>query len=88
MLPTNQHPPLKKPDYSRPPPLFSPHEMVDAVQSDKANHNKVDGDHVVQQARSNKDQNPGNERNDWRDMGGSEMHDDLRCKKKVAPIPG
>jgi two-component system, OmpR family, KDP operon response regulator KdpE len=36
------------------------------------------GDHVVQQARSNKDQDPGNERNDWRDMGGSEMHDDLR----------
>jgi hypothetical protein len=68
----------KTPDYSRLPPLFLPHEMVDTVQSDKAHHNKVDGDHVVQQARSDKDQDPGNERNDWRDMGGSEMHDDLR----------
>jgi hypothetical protein len=62
--------------------------MVDPVQSDKTYHNKVDGDHVVQQARSNKDQDPGNERNDWRDKGGSEMHDYLGCKKKVAPIPG
>jgi len=52
--------------------------MVDPVQSDKAYHNKIDSNNVVQQPWSNEDKDPGNQCDDRRDVGGSEMHDDLR----------
>jgi hypothetical protein len=51
--------------------------MVDAVQPDKANDNKVDGDDVIQQPWNKEDQYPRHESDNRRDMGGSEMHEDL-----------
>jgi hypothetical protein len=41
----------------------SPYEMVDAVQPNNADHNKVDSDDVVQQLRINENQNPRDESN-------------------------
>ena len=60
--------------------LFSPNEMVDRVQPRETDDDKVDGDDVVQQPRSNKDQDARKESNDRRDMGCSEMHGDLRIR--------
>jgi hypothetical protein len=50
--------------------LLSPHEMVDAVQSDKAYHNKVESDDVVQQPWSNEDQNPPNKSDRYQNRHG------------------
>jgi hypothetical protein len=52
--------------------------MVDGVQTRKAYDNEVNGDNVVQQPRSNENQNSRDESDDRRDMSGCEMHDDLR----------
>jgi hypothetical protein len=54
--------------------------MVDGVESHETDDNKVDGDDVVQQPRSNKDQDAREESDDRRDMCGSEMHGDLRVR--------
>jgi hypothetical protein len=56
----------------------SPDEMVDAVQSHESHDNKVDSDDVIQQPRNKKDQYPCDESDNRRDMGGSEMHNELR----------
>jgi hypothetical protein len=52
-------------------------EMVDAVQPDKPDYDKVDGNNVVQQSRQNQDQDARGEGNDRRNVRGSENHDDL-----------
>src|ERR1035437_8244398 len=52
-------------------------EMVDSVQSDESDNDKVDGNDVIQQARQNQDQDACDESNDRRKMFGSEGHDEL-----------
>jgi hypothetical protein len=52
-------------------------EMVDAVQPDKPDYDKVDGNNVVQQSWQNQDQDARGEGNDRRNVCGSENHDDL-----------
>jgi hypothetical protein len=52
-------------------------EMVDSVQSDESDNDKVDGNDVIQQARQNQDQDACDQRYDRRKMFGSEGHDDL-----------
>src|SRR5260370_146832 len=51
--------------------------MMDGVEADEADHDEVDGDHVVQQARHDEDQDARNERDDRRYVGDGEMHRDL-----------
>ena len=52
-------------------------EMVDSIQSDESDDDKVDGNDVIQQTRQNQDQDACDESNDRRKMFGSEGHDDL-----------
>jgi len=52
-------------------------EMVDAVQPDKPDHDKVDGYDVIQQTWQNQDQDARDEGSDRRNVCGSEGHDDL-----------
>jgi hypothetical protein len=54
--------------------------MVDAVQPYNTNYDKVDGNNVIQQPGNKKDQDSRYESDNRRDMGGSEMHDDLRIR--------
>ena len=43
---------------------MSVHEMIDAVQPDKPDGDKIEGDDVVQQSRHNQDQDARDEGND------------------------
>src|SRR5262245_2261496 len=52
-------------------------EMIDAVQSNEADDDQVDGDNVVQQSRHEQNQNAGDEGNERRDMGNGDGHEDL-----------
>ena len=52
-------------------------EMIDAVEPDKPDHDKVDGNDIVQQSRHNQDQDARDEGNERRNVCGSESHDDL-----------
>jgi hypothetical protein len=52
-------------------------EMIDAIQPDKSDDDKVNGNDIVQQSRHNQDQDARDEGNDWRKVCGSEGHDDL-----------
>jgi hypothetical protein len=52
-------------------------EVIDAVQSNEANDDEVDGDNVVQQSRHEQNQNAGDEGNERRDMGNGDGHEDL-----------
>ena len=52
-------------------------EMVDAIQPDKSDHDKVDGNDVVQQSRHNQDQDARCEGNDRRKVCGVKRHYDL-----------
>jgi hypothetical protein len=54
--------------------------MVDAVQPYNTNYDKVDGNNVIQQSGNKKDQESRYESDNRRDMGSSEMHDDLRIR--------
>lgn len=49
-------------------------EMVDAVESDQAYHDEVDGDDEVQQPRHDQDQDAGDKGDDRRNVIGSENH--------------
>jgi phage FluMu gp28-like protein len=51
--------------------------MVDSVQSDESDDDKVDGNDVIQQARQNQNQNACDKRNDRGKMLGSEGHGDF-----------
>jgi hypothetical protein len=53
------------------------HEMVDPIQPNEPDYDKVDGNDVIQQAWQNQNQNACDERNDRGKMFGSERHDDL-----------
>src|SRR6266571_1776651 len=59
------------------PPAASADEMIDAVETDEADDDEVDGDDVVQQPRHEQDQNAGEEGNKRRDMGNGDGHEDL-----------
>jgi hypothetical protein len=50
---------------------------INAVQSNEADDDEVDGDDVVQQSRHDQDQNAGDEGNQWRNMGNGDGHEDL-----------
>jgi hypothetical protein len=50
-------------------------EMVDAVETDQADKNEIDGDDEVEQPRHDQNQNAGNEGNERRDMGSGDDHD-------------
>jgi hypothetical protein len=52
-------------------------EMVDAVQTNKPDYDKINCNNVVQQSRQNQDQDARSEGNDRRNVCGSENHDDL-----------
>jgi hypothetical protein len=52
--------------------------MIDAVQSDNTNYDKVDGNNVIQQPWNKEDQDPRDESDNRRYMGGCKMHGDLR----------
>ena len=52
-------------------------KMINAVQPDKPDDDKVNGNDEVQQSRHNQDQDARDERNDRRKVCGSENHDDL-----------
>jgi hypothetical protein len=54
--------------------------MVDAVQPYNTNYDKVDGNNVIQQPGNKKDQDSRYESDNRRDVGSSEMHDDLRIR--------
>ena len=51
--------------------------MVDSVESDEPDYDKVDGNDVIQQARKNQNQNACDKRNDRGKMLGSEGHGDF-----------
>ena len=51
--------------------------MVDSVESDEPDDDKVDGNDVIQQARQNQNQNACDKRNDRGKMLGSEGHGDF-----------
>src|SRR5262245_35209169 len=51
--------------------------MIDAVQSNEADDDEIDGDDVVQQSRHDQDQNAGDEGNQRRNMGNGDGHEDL-----------
>ena len=52
-------------------------EMIDAVQPNKPDGDKVERNDVVQQSRHNEDQDACDEGNDRRKVFGREGHDDL-----------
>src|SRR5215467_16310829 len=52
-------------------------EVIDAVQSNEADDDQVDGDNVVQQPRHDQDQDAGDESNKRRDVGNGDGHEDL-----------
>src|SRR5262249_10132993 len=52
-------------------------EVIDAVQSNEADDDQVDGDNVVQQPRHDQDQNACDEGNKRRDVGNGDGHEDL-----------
>ena len=52
-------------------------EMIDAVEPDKPDNDKVDGNDVIQQSWHNQDQDARDEGNDRRNVCGSENHNEL-----------
>src|SRR5262245_43057020 len=63
--------------FGRPAAGISADEVIDAVQSNEADDDEVDGHNVVQQSRHDQDQNAGDEGNERRDMGNGDGHEDL-----------
>src|SRR5262249_43510267 len=63
--------------FGRPAAAASADEVIDAVQSNEADDDEVDGDNVVQQPRHDQDQNAGDEGDQRRDMGNGDGHEDL-----------
>src|SRR5262245_40508124 len=52
-------------------------EMIDGVQSNEAEEGQVDGDNVVKKYQYEQKQKADNERNEQRDMGNGDGHEDL-----------
>jgi hypothetical protein len=50
-------------------------EMVDAVETNQADKDEIDGDDEAQEPRHDQDQYAGNERDNRRDMGSGDDHD-------------
>ena len=48
--------------------------MMDGIEAYEADHDQIDRDHIVQDARHEKNQDSGDQRNERLDMGGSQMH--------------
>src|SRR5215510_11373421 len=63
--------------FGRPAAGVSADEVIDAVQSNEADDDQVDGHNVVQQSRHEQNQNAGDEGNERRDMGNGDGHGDL-----------
>src|SRR5262249_9964152 len=63
--------------FGRPAAGVSADEVIDAVQSNEADDDQVDGDDVVQQSRHDQDQNAGDEGNQRRNVGNGDSHEDL-----------
>src|SRR5262249_40445598 len=63
--------------FGRPAAGGSADEVIDAVQSNEADDDEVDGHNVVQQSRHEQNQNAGDEGNQRRDMGNGDGHEDL-----------
>jgi hypothetical protein len=49
--------------------------VVDGVELYQADENEVDGDNVIQQARDEQNEYPGDNGDERRDMGGGDDHD-------------
>jgi hypothetical protein len=60
------------------PQIDSSDEMVDVIEACEAGDDQINGNDVIEKARNDEDQNAGNQSDDWRNMGGGEVHFGLR----------
>jgi hypothetical protein len=54
--------------------------MVDVVEAREAGDYQINCDDVIEKTRNDEDQNAGNQSDEWRNMGGGEVHFGLRVR--------
>jgi hypothetical protein len=59
--------------------------MIDEVEPDQAGDDEIEGNYIIQQAGQNQDQQPCDERDNWRDVFGGYDHLDFPLAISALP---